>query len=179
MNYTELGLKDFTLGTSARSSVSKETMERVALPMSQKERIALREETVKNFIRSHPAGALIKLQELRKPLSMQPANFNLFIKRLERQGIIVRTDSRPQQAQRRSYAVPEDATSTVPITFKDTPATVLAETKSDVETFNKLKPVSPGCLADKAKNFAWAYPEQHNDLRAFVKWMESHSDESR
>lgn len=186
MNYVEVKPLDFTLGTSARASLTKETEQTIKSPRRKRlggihRKIAVRREVVKTYIRSIPAGKEFKLSDLVAQTGIKKSNFTSFLGKMEEDGVIVRTDNRPKGAHYRSYSIPEDAIVTKKaeikeINFRDAPPHMVEAEFTPKDNQPVPPPVDINTakedLEAKAQQFSWDYPDKFNDLREFIKWLQ-------
>jgi hypothetical protein len=166
-----------------------------ARPMGRNQRVKLRQQRVKDFIRETPNG------EARKRDLIEAAGFNTknekeyqrgwaIVGTMIRRGDIVENDgSNPKNSYLKQWTIPSDVTVTNrngELTYPDGDGKTILRPTDDPMTVNELKEeekpqsgvvmvetvnLSGRALTDMAKQFAWTH--NSDSLREFIAWTES------
>jgi hypothetical protein len=158
-----------------------------ARPMSKAAKAKLRRERVKDFIRSQPAGTIIKQTDLAIAAGYDKSQGHgwAFINRMVKNKHIDKDTS--EGVSKPSWTVRGDAKIKPPLKAelpKDmpevadkTPESVAAKIAKQLPKFDmhlteidQLKEVSAGMVTQQAKEFAWTY--NSDSLRDFIKWLD-------
>lgn len=156
-----------SLGESARVSIDPETVAEAEKPLAYSKKRELRRESIVAYIESKPYGTRINLKEFQRVAFISTsANTYAFVGRMIKDGIIYKHEISPRTffytvAANQKVVHPADKVDKPPLDVKPAPPPA------------PKTPIVENNLRRKAQQFSWAYPENHNDLREFIKWMES------
>lgn len=132
--------------------VRPETFQLAERPMKAGRRRELRRELIVEYIKSKPYGKRIKMAEFEKVGQFKThQNTAVFVKRMMRDGVIVRHDL---SLRKFFYTVPgqvKTKTVSTPPPRGDSGARFTAQE-----------------IEQRAKDFSWANPDNQNDLRKFI-----------
>lgn len=189
------------LSEIARVNIQRSTMEEAQKPIYGDKKRELRRQAIMAYIRSRPAGTKIKMPEFAKIYNGTPANTFSFVNRMLRDGLIekhnigIRTFyyTIPGDVKLKE-AGPNSGVKIGHQTFAEIVAGQAEEEHvKAIEQRLVAEKILPESISSglngfygystedsandrteqKAKQFAWAYPELHNDLREFIKWLKS------
>lgn len=177
MNQFEVTPQDFRLGNSARVKINAALLKEGA-EMSYAKKRELRIEIIKGVIRSKPAGVRIRTVEFRNLLHINNANVTMFLRNLVDKGIIGRLNISPRTF---SYYIPGDAKTISNKPLERLPTESTQKELEDIleaeRSIHAAQPITENILTHRqqdilkaAKDFAWAFPDEHNDLRKFISW---------
>lgn len=168
---------------ASRVTISPKTLELNGL--SRKRKSQLRTESVKEFLRSKPAGTTVTISHLMSAAGYNPrTSYGVgwaFIGRLLRDKVIVCDDPLSKKFEK-SYSIPGDTHTVKPANWKPSdnpPYGVPKEATEKPQTFETEKPGLVGTvqtlytvenIVQNAKQFAW---ERNSDsLRDFIASMQ-------
>lgn len=200
--YTSTRQSINTLREIARVSVSPKTIEEAEKPLGQKEKSRLIQQRVVDLIKSKPYGTKITLREVVQELgwkSKNPSGADSLMKRLIKKGVISRHPINPMAPKVGYFYTVDSPVHVIKASKSDETLETIKATKPKPQPIGALKelaakleptaePVAvqtdasldvarvtaPGqSIKQQAMQFAWAYPEAHNDLREFIKWLDS------
>jgi hypothetical protein len=158
---------------ASKVTISPATLDMIRFSSGAK-KVKLREEAVKNLIRSKPAGTVIRLRSLQNVTMLASASATLaLVKRLMRRGEVTRYNPNPLKTASFAYTVadtPESGTGSRGFEVfnprQDVPP-IQAAPIIDNKGFNQH------AVTRLAQEYAWDNPEATPILKAFLKYMES------
>lgn len=148
-----------------------------ARPLSKAAKAKLRRERVKDYIRSQPAGAIIKQTELAAAAGYDQSQGHgwAFVNRMIKNGHITKDTS--EGAHRPSWTVKGDARvvrQKAEVKVPDQPMPTPEPTQHfrfEATSTSEFAEAANGWTKQLAKEFAWQY--NSDSLREFIKWLGS------
>lgn len=189
-----------TLQETARVYISPQTMERANRPLVRRQRNDVKRKRIIEYVRDLEPDQLISMRDIWQAVDpgVDVASMYQMVGRLVRDGIINRKQFGSKYLFTLPQPGSSFAEAPIDTTRRDVPMPVVPATPEDNEdTPDELpdvteaiedsgderpsvhatpraqdKPQVPyGTLEQKAMQFSWEHPENHNDLRKFIVWL--------
>lgn len=151
---------------ASKITITEETRQALARPMSEKKRHKLQVEAAKAYVRSQPTGTIIPMYKIAAAAGIKKGTAHWFCQRLIKEKALVWHKASHEQSG--SWSVYED------MIVKSTPPKSVPKPEEQLPTPPPAAPTGPTAgkdlLLNYAKEFAWV--NNSDSLREFIKWME-------